>query len=90
MSLDRGSERPEIHAIGSYAHWPTPAACAKGQNLIEAVEQTRPLLGLDRAIPAAADTRRMMVRSTMAEVFERLFLDLDIRIDVLKAISSLV
>ena len=50
MSLDRGAERPEVHAVGPDADRPAPAAGAEGQDLVEAIEQAGPLLLFDEPL----------------------------------------
>ena len=44
MSLNGGPQRPGVHAIGTDADRAAPPAGAEGQDLIEAIEQSRPLL----------------------------------------------
>ena len=50
VPLDAGAERPEVHAVRADADGPAPAAGAEGHDLVERIEQHRPLRGLDEPL----------------------------------------
>ena len=88
VPLHARAERPEVHAVRADADRAAPAAGAERQDLVERVEQHRPLLGLERAIRVAADTRRSRLGEPDAEIGKRLVLERRIGVDFGEAGAS--
>ncbi len=88
MSLDRSAERPEIHAVGTDADGPAPAAGAEGKDLVEAIEQPRPLLLLDEPMELRPVGSELGGTEPLGEVFQRLILDGGVGLDALDALGG--
>ena len=87
MPLHGRAQRPGIHAIGTDAHRPAAAARAEGQNLVEAVEQSRPLLALDEPCQLRAVRGKFLVREPLSEEAEGLLFDLLVDLHALETLS---
>ena len=88
MSLHRGAERPEVHAVGADADGPAPAAGAERQDLVEAIEQPGPLLLLDEPFELRPIGGELGGTEPLGEVFSRLILDGGVGLDALDALGG--
>ena len=81
MSLDAGAERPQVHAVGTDPHRAAPAARSKRHDLVERIEQHRPLRGLDHPFNLRPIAGELRLRQPGREVRERLLLEGRIGVD---------
>src|SRR5262249_42653738 len=89
VPLDRGAERPEVHAVGPDADGPAAAAGAERQDLIEAIEQAGPLLLANEPFELRPIGGEGRVGEPLLEILERLFLESGISVDCLKTGTGL-
>ena len=89
MSLDRGAERPAIHAVGPDADRTAAAAGAEGENLVETVEQAGPLLLFDEPLELRPVGGEVGLGEPLPQVLEGLVLEGGVGVDRLEALGGL-
>src|SRR5262249_8082391 len=84
MALDARPQRPQVHAVRPDANRPATAAGAERQDLIEAIQQPRPLPLLYQPFDLRPIAGELRLGEPLLEVFERLFLESSVCIDTSK------
>ena len=84
MALNRGGQRPEVHAVGADADGPAPAAGAERQDLVKAVEQADPLPFADQPLQLGPVGREVRLDEPPAQMPERLLLEGGVGFDALE------
>ena len=88
VSLNGGAERPQVHAVRSDTDGAAPPARAEGKNLIEAIEQSGPLLSLNQPFELRQVRCELRFRQPMLEKFERLLANGGVHRNGLKSLAS--
>src|SRR5262249_55830966 len=90
MSLDGGSEGPKVHAIRSDADRAAAAARAEREDLVEAIEQARPLLLADEPLDLRSIGGKFLGGEPVPKMLEGLLLERRIGVDRLEALDGLL
>ena len=85
VTLNAGTEGPEVHAIGADADGAAPPAGAERHDLVEGIDKQRPLRIRDQPFELRSVRREVGVGEPLGQVREREFLESGIGIDGLKA-----
>src|SRR5438105_6875307 len=90
MSLDRGGQCPDVHAVGANTDRPTAAAGAERQDLVETVEQAGPLLPLDEPFELRPIRGELRSGQPWPQELQGLCLEGVVYLDGLETVAGLV
>src|SRR5262249_24454489 len=88
VALDGSSEGPEVHAVRSEADGAAATAGAERQDLVEAVEQARPLFGLDEPLELRPVSSEFRLGEPAPQEREGLVLESRIGVDALETVGG--